>query len=69
MTVNQVSMDGPSMDQRRLILRPGRNRTTHLIGGRLSAFEKLTSLNEYACANLTIDCKTVLHGMTNFFVM
>ena len=59
MTINQVSMDGPSMDQRRLILRSGRNRTTGLIWGRLSAFENLTSLNKYACANLTIDCKTV----------
>ena len=67
MTVNQVSMDGPSMDQRRLILWSGRNRTTGLIGDRLSAFEDLTSFNVYACANLTIDCKTVLHGMTKFF--
>ena len=67
MTINQVSMDGPSMDQRRLILWSGRNRTTGLIGGRLSAFENLTSLNKYACANLTVDCKAVLHGMTNFF--
>ena len=38
----------------------------------LSAFENLTSLNEYDCAYLTInlsvtDSQSVLHGMTIFF--